>query len=43
VRATRAALGEGAFAAAWAARRALSPDAAVTLALEGHEEAPAGK
>jgi non-specific serine/threonine protein kinase len=36
--ATRAALGEEAFAAAWAAGQALAPDEAVAQALEGHAE-----
>jgi hypothetical protein len=37
VRAARAALGEDAFAAAWAAGRALSLEEAAAPALEGHE------
>jgi non-specific serine/threonine protein kinase len=42
VQAMRAALGEEAFAAAWAAGRVLPLDEAVTLALEGHVEASGG-
>jgi tetratricopeptide (TPR) repeat protein len=40
--AARAALGEGAFAAAWAEGRALPLEEAVALALGGRDEAPVG-
>jgi predicted ATPase len=42
VAAVRAVLGEEAFAVVWAEGRALPTEAAVALALEGHDEAPAG-
>jgi hypothetical protein len=38
-----AALGEEAFAAAWAEGQALALDEAVALALAGHDQAPAGE
>jgi hypothetical protein len=41
--ALRAALGEEAFAAAWAEGRALPLDEAIALALEGHTEASGGR